>query len=126
LAAGANAALDVAEILFEDLDRQTEITPELVKLPLSLSQSFGDLLTPGLSHWPPRLKCRAHPTEPGAPVAPYVLIPVEVSSECDLLTVGRKTGKTLFTRRCAETVNETALLGHHRDNAAVHEGDLGG
>jgi len=36
-AAGANAALDVAEILLEDLDRQTEITPEFVELPLSLS-----------------------------------------------------------------------------------------
>jgi len=50
LPTGANAALDVAEILLEDLDRQGKLAPQIVELPLSLDQSFDDLLTSGLSH----------------------------------------------------------------------------
>lgn len=37
LPAGANAALDVAEILFEHFDGQTEFAAEIIKLPLTLS-----------------------------------------------------------------------------------------
>ena len=47
---GANAAIDVAEILLEHFDRETKITAEVVKLPFALSQTFDDLLTPGAIH----------------------------------------------------------------------------
>jgi hypothetical protein len=41
---GTNTSLDVMEILLEDLDRQTELMPEIVKLPLALGQPFDDFL----------------------------------------------------------------------------------
>jgi len=50
LPTGANAALDVAEVLLEHFDGQAEITAEVVKLPFSLSQTFDDLLTSGAIH----------------------------------------------------------------------------
>jgi len=49
LPAAANAALDVTEILLEDLDRQTERMPEIVELPLISPQPFDDFL-PASSH----------------------------------------------------------------------------
>ena len=45
VSSGTNAALDVTEILLEDLDRQTEIVAKIVELPLVLAQPFDDLLT---------------------------------------------------------------------------------
>ena len=50
LPAGANAALDVSEILLEHFDGQAKISAEVVELPLGLSQSFDDLLTSGTFH----------------------------------------------------------------------------
>lgn len=47
--AAANTALDVTEILLEDLDRQSELTAEIVELPLIPAQPFDDLLATGLS-----------------------------------------------------------------------------
>jgi hypothetical protein len=38
VSSGTNAALDVTEILLEDLDRQTEVMAEIVEFPLILSQ----------------------------------------------------------------------------------------
>ena len=47
---GANAALDVAEVLLEHFDGETEIMAEVVKLPLGVRQLFDDLLTSGPLH----------------------------------------------------------------------------
>jgi len=50
LPAGTDAAVDVSEILLEHFDGQAKILAEVVELPLALSQSFDDLLTPGAPH----------------------------------------------------------------------------
>jgi len=54
--AAANAALDVAKILFQHLDGQTELTSEIIELPLSGNQSFNDFLTTS-----PRCHHHSHP-----------------------------------------------------------------
>lgn len=48
LPTGSNAALDVTEVFLEYLDRQSELSPEIVKLPLAVAQTFDDLLPASL------------------------------------------------------------------------------
>ena len=49
-----DTAFNVAEVLLEDLDRQTEIMAEIVELPLIRRQPFDNLLTPGPFHLAPQ------------------------------------------------------------------------